>query len=203
MIAGRRHVHGGGSSQCKITPIHPLLPQHPASALPVRVSLREILNRTELSHEPTLHPVGWTTQQERWKSNEQLPHNTRIQNCWVNRMRSIVVLRRRQPASLVNGEQSLFGCRIKRPWDGMVLVTKRRKMAQTKRAIVMENGTNGACHSLRTAFFHVIYNAASSPTDYPSQTGRKLERFGKSDAHFLEDWYGTVIGNLALSVISH
>ena len=37
---------------------------------------------------------------------------------------SIAIMRRRQPALLVNGELTAPGCRIRRPWDGMVLVTK-------------------------------------------------------------------------------
>ena len=34
------------------------------------------------------------------------------------------LIRRRQPALLLNGELSVLACRIRRPWDGIVLVTK-------------------------------------------------------------------------------
>ena len=36
-------------------------------------------------------------------------------------------IRRRQPASLLNGELSSLGCIIRRPWDEMVLVTKYKE----------------------------------------------------------------------------
>ena len=37
------------------------------------------------------------------------------------------LMRRRQPASLVKCELSVLACRIRRPWDGMVLVTKQKE----------------------------------------------------------------------------
>ena len=39
----------------------------------------------------------------------------------------LFLMRRHQPASLVIGELSLFGCRVRRPWGGMLLVTKHKE----------------------------------------------------------------------------
>ena len=43
---------------------------------------------------------------------------------WVGGMKSMTLLRRRQPASLVIVELTASACRIRRPRDGMVLVAK-------------------------------------------------------------------------------
>ena len=58
-----------------------------------------------------------------------------------------VILRRRQPASLVNGELSLSACRIRRLWDGMVLVTKQK-----------EKYTKEACHCDCLSFDKLVKN---------------------------------------------
>ena len=88
-------------------------------------------------------------------------------------------MRRRQPESLVKGELTAPACRIRRPWDGMVLVTKRRKIAQTKRSIVMENGTNEACHSAERLLLRHLQRSAISHWSSQSKPVGNSKGLGK------------------------